>query len=335
MNPIYFPFTALLPETAPRLKSCFLQTTVYRIGSTPGEPNVASPTDDGSIRYRIPVQGDEERLAAVLREYKTWADIHDRTIAAFLKAQSSPVPFYNDTSVSKIRMDLKNRVSGKGMEKSNEPDEDDTFAARLFLALAQEHDSHTAGVVDDLISIEKIEQDLYDRLKGEPEDIRRLQLTGGMDVHTDPGAHMTEERIRSWALMFLRDTGVFDVFVTDSRAVLNVLIDGDKEDDILAEPVVTLDSVSMENNTPDAGEFSRSFCRLLGELGETPQGPHPLTLPEIQEPEPGKKSVSVTVYVAWGVPPQHFFSRFVPGAKGVQNDLLPSPVKNTVICLIR
>ncbi len=334
MTSIYFPFTTLLPNVAVLLNACFSKIVVYRIAETLFESHPASLQDNGSIRIRMPVSGDEERLAAVLKEYKNWADIHDEKAAAFLKTQDQ-IPFYSDTSVSKIRTDLKDRIIGRQRGKNGESPVDDTFVARLFLALAQEHDSYMAGVIDDLIAIDQIEKDLYDRLKGEPEDLTQLPLSGSKSA-TDLGAHMTAERIRSWSLLFLKDTEEFGVFVTDSQSVLNHLVDADTGAGIDIEPLFTLASIPVpERRNPDTEAFHRTICQLLDGLAANSRVPESITLPERAKPGQGEKTVSLDVHVAWGIHPRRFFSRFASGKDGLPKVHLPSLFQNTVICLIR
>lgn len=334
MTTIYFPFTAIAPDTASALSACFSKTLVYGVSAPHSESSRAALTDNRAIEFRVPITGNEDQLTALLKEYQNWADIHQGKTADDLKSQAGRIPFYSDASVARIRADLKKRVAGH-RTKADRDLREETLAARLFLALAQIHDAHTAGMIKDLILVEQVEQDLFDRLKGEPsEDRKRLGLPAAAAADRDVGAHMAVERIRSWSLLFLRDATECTAFATDSPGVLEHLSVGDAQRNL--EPVFDLSQIPVRaEGRQDMTSFRASLFALLEELGANHWADLP-TVPRPPKPSGGDKTVSLSVYQVRGVGPRAFFSQFA-SAFGMPPDVGPVPdsMKNTTFCLVQ
>ena len=121
--------------------------------------------ESGLIDIRIPVFGDENKLEAILKDFRIWANLHRQGTLDFLKAWSGKIPFFDETLVSQIRADISKR---SGIDQAPK-ESDDIFSARLFLHIAQEFDLHNIGLNQDLRSIETMEQDLFKSLHGEDE----------------------------------------------------------------------------------------------------------------------------------------------------------------------
>ncbi|MFO7963803.1 MAG: hypothetical protein R6U50_07775 [Desulfobacterales bacterium] len=331
MKSLYFPFTTLSAEAAKRLNSFFSQTVVYGIGYAT-ENDVSLSGEDQPVYVKTPVSGDEDRLASVLKAYKNWANIHDDRSTAFLTARRSPVPFYSDTAVSRIKADIKKRI---GAEAPTETPVDDVFVARLFLALAQEHDAQEITAMDRLMTIEQMEQDLYDGLKGEPEKLERLLSAGRGDAQADLGEYMVSERMRSWSILHLNDPEEYTVYATDSTSVITHLLENRDTAEKPPAPLWHISPVPVRNNNNhEMMIFSKALEGLLQHSAES-QDVSGVTPPEPPAPEIDEKTVGLAVYRFPGIHPKTFFRRFAPRTAGMHNVNESSSIQNTVVCLIR
>ena len=154
MHPIYFPYTYISQYTAQKLCAFFQKTVVYQVMKNPDQASF-----DG-IEFQYPFSGDEENIQKALSEYKTWALQHQGSTLSFFKTRMADVPFYSETSISNIRRDIKKRIKNKDLAS---PEPDDTpeaalFAARLFLAIAHEHDAYQTQIQADLNALSTMEK---------------------------------------------------------------------------------------------------------------------------------------------------------------------------------
>jgi len=76
MKPIYFPFTHISKPVVDALGFCFRQSVVYQPARFTVSENLENWSQDGVLEVRIPFEGDEERLAAILKDYREWAKLH-------------------------------------------------------------------------------------------------------------------------------------------------------------------------------------------------------------------------------------------------------------------
>jgi len=86
MKPVYFPFTYINNTVARDLYACFGQVTVYQPGAHSIPENMERLAKEGMLDLKVPVSGDEARLVALIKEYKEWGELHQKSDTAFLKA---------------------------------------------------------------------------------------------------------------------------------------------------------------------------------------------------------------------------------------------------------
>ena len=227
MSVVYFPFTVPSPSAMRCLAACFSKTAVFRISDSNLPEHLISWEKSGFLDIRVPVSGKEKKIADVLRDYQNWSSLHENTPSAYLKHQSD-IPFYSDTSISKIRTDITRRIREKEAAAASDFNpEERLFAARLFLALAEEYDLNQILMTEEFQAIDTMEKKLFGDLKGEAGEPDFLPSHPLDAVIEDPGCHMTEERIKAWALLMLKDETDSGVYATDSRAVFDFLHDQD------------------------------------------------------------------------------------------------------------
>lgn len=220
MIPIYFPFTYISAPVIKAMKSCFRQVIVYQPRSQGIPPHMRDAAEKGEMDIRTPVLTGEDRLDVLIREFKTWAQVHQGSELAFLKTHTD-LPFFDDTSALRIRDNIKKQASGKADPDPSDP----VFSARIFLTLAQEYDAQQWEIDRGLETFKIMEQKLLKELRDEDEE-----MPGGIGgiralTREDSGTQMTAERLSSWARLALNDPGISPVFATTSPAALDLLLD--------------------------------------------------------------------------------------------------------------
>ena len=140
MKPVYFPFTYINDTVARDLYACFGQITVYQPGAHNIPENMQRLANEGLLDLKVPVSGDEAKLEALIKEYKEWGELHQKSDTAFLKAIGERIPFFDDTFSTQLASQIK-KIRDENYSKEKP---DILFNARLFLCLAQDYD-HYAG----------------------------------------------------------------------------------------------------------------------------------------------------------------------------------------------
>jgi hypothetical protein len=331
MMPLYFPFTAVSPTASERLSACFERIAVYQALDCPLQNKDAMKADNDFLEFLQPVAGDEKKIAAVIKEYKNWIHLHEDAPLAFLKIRSNAIPFFTDTSVSKIRADLKNRTASDAHSENAAPTTADTvFAARLFLAVANEHDVHCFDLLKDMAAQEKMEQALYDRIKGEPGDLGRLFHPPAKSAEEDPGNAMTEQRLRAWSVLLLHDPAPPGVFVTDSPAVMDYL----ESHGARMEIIFSAENLLVRQDEDTVRGFRKELSDALALLAagsaisKTVHAPAALPAGSVEE------TVSLTVAVVPGVNARKYFGGFAPRTAAGTDTGGNTRYVSTVICQV-
>jgi hypothetical protein len=328
MRPIYFPFTYISKPTAEALAACFAHTAVYQLSSSKIPDEMRESADNGLFEIRIPVNDDEEKLDAILKEYRTWADVHRGSEFGFLKSMADKIPFFDETSSSQIRSEIKK--TGKKAPSPEKPDP--LFRARLFLHMAQELDLQNDLLTRDLVGVEAMEEDFMKELKGENEDDPVRAATNKALATDDPGHYMTQERIESWALLMQQDPQVSGLFITHSRAVLDLIMDRMPE----MEQVTRFGAVPA--GKPDAEALAAWQDELIKHLQNLATHSWPAEIEAMADPPEvpdSKSNVALTLFIAPGKTPHEFFAQCLE-TDALQAESIPdSPrFKNTLIGLV-
>lgn len=328
MNPIYLPFTYIPKSVGKALSACFRQTAVYQISGTKIPEEMQELVKDGILDIRIPVEVNGEFLDKILKDYRSWVNIHQGTETAFLAAMANKIPFFDESASSQIRADIKK--IGKQIPAEEKPDP--LFSAKLFLHMAQEFDLQKKGLDQDLMDIDAMEDDFMKNLKWEDDDDHARAVARRQWDKDDPGHFMTTERINAWVSIMLQDSQASGLFITTSRAVLEHLIDIVPE----MEQVIRLDAIPIDVDEDET--LSNWQDGLIETLEMLATGNWPAPMDDIANPPeiPGsEEKVSLTLYIVPNKTPYEYF------ADCVETDVFQAEsaktgirFKNTLIGLI-
>lgn len=185
------------------------------------------------IRYPYQVEGD--RLIAVVRDYKAWAQMHQGRIgdmAEFFKFRPERFVMMEDTNPSQIRHQVRHYGEPPGSET-----EDPLIDAALFLSLAQEFDTQQYAMDREMDAVQALERQMMQKISGRGGDAEDLlPETGAPPISRRDYAFLPEmipQRVRAWALLALNDGDSPWLYVTRSRPVVEHLLDHFPEGDVI------------------------------------------------------------------------------------------------------
>ena len=317
MKPIYFPFTYISKPVAEALHDCFGKTIVYHPSSKSIPEEIYMLAERGVVDIRIfekPEKKDAEKLSAILKEYHAWANLHrgSRGIQLdFFKAGKNKIPFFDDTSSSQIKADIKDIRGENRIRKEPDP----VFNARIFLSIAQNYDMQNDKIVQDMTSVETAQRDLIKTLKGEDE-ISPGVLGFSDEFKIDHFAdydHMIPERIEAWVLLIYHDLmqsrdEKSGLFVTNSRQAIDYLLEKTSE----TENVFSIDALPMVENPVDkTAKWPKDLMEYLEIVAKSSlplRCDHFTIVPDALKCE---TKVSLSLYLVPGASPLEYFSRFI------------------------
>ena len=333
MKPIYFPFTFISQPAGEALRACFRRVVVYQPSRKSVPEGMQIWEKEGLLDIRVPATGDEGQIDAICRDYRIWLDQHQGSDIALLKAQGNSIPFFDESYASQIKKDvLKN---GRASESQGKPDF--LLLARIFLQTAQELDAENWGIDQDLVSLEKMERDLLNGLRGEGGD-SQVKSPGEMALNiSDSGDYMTKERIQAWARLFLHDQSQLGaeasgVFITNSRSVLEYLIDVSTG----AETILSLDAVPVQKNTTEhVQKWQDGLMETLVRLVKNKETVVDEAFQSFPDSWAGERTVALNIYVIPGETPRELFARCVnSGFSQPEEDKVEKKINNTLLGLI-
>ena len=324
MKPIYFPFTYISEPVLEALSAFFKQIVVYQPSNLKIPESMQKPADSGLLEIHIPVKGNENKIDNILKDYKSWANLHQGSEMAFLKTKPDMIPFFNDSYVSQIKTDIKKKKQKYQAEKKQDP----LLNARIFLHIAQEFDMQNWEINKDLLLLEEKTLNLIDNLKGKDKlsfkknDIKK---TLKPDYQSD---YMTLDRIIAWTHMLQHDQDISELFITNNRSAIEHLVEKTPE----AKIVLSIDSIPLSNSRDEKREkWQNSLIERFALILEN-------SLPasediKIKSPfdKDGGKNVSLTLYLVPGESPTRFFSRSMWNKTPVEEINKEASFNNTLI----
>ncbi|MBC2696517.1 MAG: hypothetical protein HF982_14825 [Desulfobacteraceae bacterium] len=302
MKPIYFPFTYISEPVLEALFAFFKQIVVYRPSNLKIPESMQKLADSDLLEIRIPVKGDENKIDDILKDYKSWANIHQGSEMAFFKTKPDIIPFFGESSTSQIKADIKK----KKQKQQNEKKQDSLLNARIFLHIAQEFDLQNWEINKDLLLLEEKTLNLIDNLKGEDE----LSFKGNNREKALKIDHQSEymisDRIIAWTHFLQCDQDMSNLFITNSRSVVEYLIEKTPE----AKIVLSIDSIPLTNSRDKKTEkWQKGLIKQLELFLENSlPASEDIKIKSPFDKNDGKK-ISLTLYLVPGESPYKFFTR--------------------------
>jgi len=313
MKPIYFPFTYISKPVAEALHTCFGKTIVYQPSSKNIPEEIHKLAERGVLDIRISGKKDEEKLSALLKDYNAWANLHQGSRGIqldFFKARKNKIPFFDDTSTSQLKADIKDIAGENPARKEPDP----FFNARIFLSIAQNFDMQNDKIDLDMASFETARMDLIKNLKGEDETSPVVPgygdefKTGNLADHD----HMIPERLEAWALLMCCDPmqrrdEMSGLFVTSSRQAIDYLLEKTPE----TENLFSIDAIPMvENQVEKTAKWPKDLMKYLEIVAESSRPLKCDNFTIVPDDLKYETKVSLSLYLVPGASPLEYFSRF-------------------------
>ena len=307
IKPIYFPFTYVPQGVAQALAACFQRFIVYQ-PSGKKVPDEMQPWVAANVmEVRVPDQTDDQAIEKVVKDFRSFASLHYESknlkTAAFL-GQHSAIPFFNETSTSRIVSDLKKGGSSDSTETGSDP----LFCARVFLGFAQDFDRQGDELNKGLGVHEQQSFELLKTLKGETEiDSAAIPLGAESEVD-DPGEYMALARLQAWALLFQKDPVGSGLFVTSSKSIFNQLM---AKLPATEEIVQSAGLPAVEIKDKAFNSWRNSFLKHLNRLVETHWSVSKDIGLDLPLNSGGGTNVMLTLYLVPGQIPRDFFVQYL------------------------
>lgn len=330
MKTIFFPFTWIDNDLADALSGCFGPLVLYQPSNLLGGAQLQKLVQKGLVELQVPVQGDESKLDAVLKDFHQWGGFHEGDMlmkAALQKINAATAPFFDETSTAQIRSDIKKYQTEPKGEKRIDP----LLRARIFLHLAHEFDFQSGEINRDLEHSIEMEQELFTELKGETTGANKLTHDAARLFQTDPGNYLTAERVEAWATLFLSDqqqkaSAAAGLFLTHSQAVWEHVVECAAD----IREVIRINKIPSDSGKDSApaawrADFQRCLKRLAGQE-------HSSEIQLMEKPVDETTNMSLTIHMISGIPPAAFWVRLI-NSERLQAAVYPqaSQLRNTLI----
>lgn len=214
MKLTFFPFTFFDLNTHVIWLGCFPRLGVYCPADETTCPDMVELAQQGEFDLRIVHPENGPKVAALTRAYKEWKTAHGGVDSAFFRETAATTPFFDETGISRLRQDIRDSMAGNAADS-----DDPVLTAQLFLALTHEYDREQAVLDRQLLSMDEREKIMLGALHGNDTKSPEPAPFISRSKRTDPGAHLTAERLRAWSILAACDDRQADVLVTASRAV--------------------------------------------------------------------------------------------------------------------
>jgi hypothetical protein len=208
MTPVYFPSTWIPEKVRNALFACFKQVTLLQPSQLLAPEPLRSLEKKGRLRICLPdeIAGAEsgDELPDLLNAYREWGNLHRGEDRAFHKFAGLLTPAPDDTSIARIRSEIRNATNNDAIGRNSDDDvgEDPLRTARLFLAIAQDFERQDESLSRDFDAIGNMERNLLKELTpDEPSSMlyspNRVSPSGTGPVHS-----MSAHQLAAWRLLY-------------------------------------------------------------------------------------------------------------------------------------
>ncbi|KPJ76402.1 MAG: hypothetical protein AMJ54_11765 [Deltaproteobacteria bacterium SG8_13] len=288
MIPHYFPHTYLSQRVMQILAVVFDRVCVYLPSELDIPEQMQRWVDSKMLELRVPVTEDKDRLAAVLKAFRSWATLQGGSPGFdldLLQAYHRTPPFIDAPPASQIRTDIGRRITSQPTGENKTTSESDRLlSARVFLSIAQQLDEQADALDRDYAAVGARQQDMLAELQDDRPDSPTAETPAAAraDGHEQ---YMLAERMQAWAQLAAADAAQSGpdapaVFVTASRQVLERLVDYLPEGAAIDRPGVLY--VPAEHGAAMT-DWRRAFLQTIIKLAT---GRHAPTQPAAELPAP-------------------------------------------------
>jgi hypothetical protein len=325
MKPVLFPFTYM---RVPDLKHCgrfFRGLKVFQFSHKYMPPEMQSLFDTDLVESVMPDPPTRLSFETALAETENWARSHRLGAASYAKGYKDRIPFFDASSVSQIRQDIRR---ANPQDPLADADENETMAAYIFLHMAQSFDIQNRTIIEQLRQQVSMEKSLYEALRGD-EPFTHMD---GIENFEDPAEYMLLDRLKAWSRVWMTSSDSQDLFVTTHPAVIALIQEHFSENEDFV-PVATVPAIDPKARTANAQYRDLgAFCRKLASSDQARFKEN--GLPARYTPSP-TASGCLQIYLLPELTPVQLFGHFAERA----NSIAPpsdngADVVNTVIGLI-
>ncbi|MBW2593500.1 MAG: hypothetical protein JRE58_10980 [Deltaproteobacteria bacterium] len=333
MKPIYFPYTYISRPMLDRLNFFFKRITVYQPCAPAIPDDLKALEDEGLLDIQLPVQGAEKKIAAVLRDYNSWAGMHQGRGMAFFKTQGNYPPFFTETSTAQIKKDIRKNAGPSSIGNPVLNDSEMLFNARVFLLIAQQMDYQNSQSTTCLETTDIMESNLFKQLKGEEDTFALDSVPGDFTPKDNLRDYMISERLYAFGRLVRQDEKTSGIYVTDSRPVMEYLLEKLPHMQMLSNVDEILSGKNAkEDHTPRREKFEQYLEMLVTTSASVSCGQ---AVGSAQGKAAGTPA-DLTLYLVEDRSPQAFFSECTArtptdSVSGSDNN---HSLKNTLICFI-
>jgi len=265
----YFPFTTISPSLVEALSSFLDRLVVFQpVGIEPAD-TLLPWVDQGFLDVRpFSVEpSDEKALMAELQDWKAWGHMHQREDLSYLKHVPGGI-----ASAGPIVPTVVSEIKGAGGGNQKGALENLDFVCQRFLHLAHDFDRQSIELETQLAQVKKQKDSLvaFFRTDGQSAEDGPTPGDPFVDVHQDPGAFMTGNRIKAWKHLFRKEGAPPDatIFVTDSPAARDALLEPVEEAVEIARftmagPGASSDSSGPPGQSPYKDPIRKLFHTLV------------------------------------------------------------------------
>ena len=314
MKPLLFPFTYVSEPVMNTYCQFFSGISVLQSSRKHIPEPMRQWADEGFLDIQMPDLKVSRVFDRVLAETENWVRSHRGGVASFLKAYQDEIPFFEPSSVSRIRQDI--REAGRTVS----PDEslqDALLQERIFLQAAQDFDAHNQWLSHQMQQQEAMERNLYRELRGDERSMDRATGPTQQWESEDPFQYMILDRLKAWSRVMLSHGHVQGPLVTTAASVPALIQehvpDIGKLIPVATIPAVHQDAATKKNERQDLIDYCEKLVHtplpLLNDSGLLDVYPAEIT-----------DKLSMKLYLLAGMTPRSLFARFVegevPGGRG-------------------
>ena len=333
MKAVYFPFTYISQSAADLMNCCFHEWILYQPVSMQLPSFLKDKALEKRVEIRLPEGGDETQLKMLLKDYRNWVDLNQGQDITSLRFHGDGIPFYSESSISRIRQDIR----GGHSEMENQQAVDPLFNARLFLLIAHERDKQDDELSRDLSRLDEMEAALFEAIKGDIDSTETLESAFTVRESPDSGGVLTRKRVEAWATLVLQGCCLLSqampgIYLTDSRSVFDYVLDD-------APDAVFLDCLNIPKAGPQNVDVLPSWQDGVNahfrELASGRPGEWEKTRGDRCGFDLDDTHHRLRLVVIPGLAPFEFWARFVPRSNDFKEPpVTDSEIINTVIGLL-